>query len=431
MGEERFRNKKADIQVEVESAEKLSYILKLANERKQRVRVKQGGAAVPINLEKTVSERMLIVDLRRMNRVELHKESGYVEVEPFVRQQDLNAFLSPYGYEFPDVVPPVTLGGIVSINMSGHLVDSHSEKLGDHILGLEVVLPTGEIIETGTKALRKISGIDLTRLFIGSQAIFGVLTKIRLRLIPKPLEKAWMVASFDSAVELASAVIRVLNGSLGFYPRKLEFIDATFLNDRLGGDEFEGSVLIAETAGDSPGGAKWKMDKLTKAVSEQARYIKVIEEDEWNRIWEARAGLTPKTVIKGTDRLTGGTFDPPLQNLVETIKALYDFRAKFRGVHPDTLLFFMGHIGGPTVHVQLRCPFSWSKEKRLQVTKKFMRDTIQIKLKYATTMGDGGPILPTHRAWFRAHYGEKYYGLIWKLKAIFDPNHILNMDRLE
>jgi len=149
-----LRSKESSTLVEVESAQEIAAILKKANEERMPVYVRQGSGYITLDLPRPEPPGSLILDLRRLRWIRPDLDAAYVEIGPAVTERELNDALAPHGFSYPELVGPVTWGGLVSLNTSGRSVDPYVRKPGDYLLGLEVVLPTGEIVHTGTRAQR-------------------------------------------------------------------------------------------------------------------------------------------------------------------------------------------------------------------------------------------------------------------------------------
>lgn len=189
--------------------EEISEILKYANGKKIPVFVRCSGTQ--LNGPSRPHTPGIVLNTKRMNSFEIIEEGGYFECEPGVRCKDMADALKTKGYYLP-VYPGsqviASMGGLISNNTSGHLTDPYTGKPGDYVHGLDVVLPTGEIIETGTVGLRRPAGTDLTKFFVGGDGLLGVIVKIRMRLLPL-LPRAYGVAVFEDLEALAKGVQRM------------------------------------------------------------------------------------------------------------------------------------------------------------------------------------------------------------------------------
>ncbi|MEE8359049.1 MAG: FAD-binding oxidoreductase [Candidatus Hydrothermarchaeales archaeon] len=165
--------------------EEIVEIVKFANENKVPI-IPRGAGTNPCG---EVVGRAIILDLTRMNKIkEINPKDMYVVLEPGVVLDELNAVLKEKGFFFPPDPASsrvCTLGGMVSNNSSGlHAVKYGTTK--DYVLALEVVMPDGSVINTGSRAVKSASGYDLISLFVGSEGTLGIFSEITLRILPLP-----------------------------------------------------------------------------------------------------------------------------------------------------------------------------------------------------------------------------------------------------
>jgi glycolate oxidase len=167
----------------------------------------------------------IVVSFERMNRIIEIDEDNYVAVvEPGVQLDQLDAELAPRGLVYP-VFPgenSASLGGNVNTNAGG----MRAVKYGvtrHQVLGLEAVLPSGEVITTGGKVVKISSGYDLTQLIVGSEGTLALVTKAYLKLYPRPAHAATVLAPFSTLDTVTEAVPKVVASGVG--PLILEYID--------------------------------------------------------------------------------------------------------------------------------------------------------------------------------------------------------------
>lgn len=173
----------------------------------------------------------VVLPLTRMDRImEIDTENCWAVVEAGVRNQTLQKALAPLGYWYPPDPASLlvsTIGGNVAENAGG----PHCLKYGvtsNHVLGLEVVLPGGEIIYTGSFA-RDSSGYDLTGLIIGSEGTMGIITRAMLRISPLPEATVTTMALFESCWDAAVTVFEVIKAGLN--PSVLEMLEEKMLKE--------------------------------------------------------------------------------------------------------------------------------------------------------------------------------------------------------
>jgi glycolate oxidase len=167
----------------------------------------------------------VVVSFQRMNSIlEIDEETHLTVVQPGVQLDQLDAALARIGLAYP-VYPgeySATIGGNVATNAGGMQAVKHGVTR-HHVLGLELVLATGEVIRTGGRVVKASSGYDLTQLVIGSEGTLALVTEATLKLVPRPAFRATVLAPFPTLDEVASAVPQVI--ASGLAPSILEYID--------------------------------------------------------------------------------------------------------------------------------------------------------------------------------------------------------------
>src|SRR5690606_16189731 len=174
------------------------------------------GAVV---LSMTAMDQILEVD--RTNRIAV--------VQPGVVNAVLAKALAEHGLRFPPDPgswESSTIGGNVSTNAGGMCCVKYGVT-SEYVIGLEVVLSSGEVLRTGRRTPKGVAGYDLTRLFVGSEGTLGVITEITLALRPVAEESLTMVAVFDTTASAGDAVARI--AAAGATPSLLELLDRTHL----------------------------------------------------------------------------------------------------------------------------------------------------------------------------------------------------------
>ena len=189
-----------------------------------------------------------------MNKIlSISIEDRLAVVQPGVVYASLENALAPYGFFFPP--DPAsgkvsTLGGNVATNAGG-VKGAKYGTTRDYVLGLQVVLPDGRIMRTGSKTMKSVSGYDLTRLFVGSEGTLGVVTEVTLKINPKPTTTSTALATFDSLEDAGRAVSQIMYS--GILPSVLEILGRETLmainkNTDLHLPEVD-ALLLAETDG--------------------------------------------------------------------------------------------------------------------------------------------------------------------------------------
>lgn len=238
----------------------------------------------------------VVVALTRMNRIlELDVRNRVAVVEPGVVNLDLSAAVEPYGLYYapdPSSQRACTLGGNVAENAGG----PHCLAYGvttNHVLGVEVVLPEGEIVWLGGKT-RETPGFDLRGVFIGSEGTLGIVTKIALRLLSKPEATRTLLAIFDEVDHASEAVSAMI--ARGIVPSALEMMDREIIRAvepalHVGYPLDAGAVLLIEVDGLREAVAEQGAAAREICVAQGAREVREAEEaSERERLWAGRKG---------------------------------------------------------------------------------------------------------------------------------------------
>ena len=276
------------------STEDVSRVVALAY--KHGIRVVARGAGTNLSGGSVPSQGGIVLQFSRMNNIlEIDIENQRVVVEPGVVTLDMKNVLAGYGYIYqPDPASEkvTTLGGNFAENSGG----PHCLKYGvtgNHVLGAEVVLANGDVVEVGGKALDN-PGYDLTGLLVGSEGTLGIITKITLRIVPKGEAVKTMMAVFNTLEDGGKTVSDIIAD--GIVPATLEMMDNLTIKAvegafNLGLPLDAAAILLIELDGLKDG-----MERLAERVMEICRKNNVREvkaakdEAERTKLWAGRKG---------------------------------------------------------------------------------------------------------------------------------------------
>jgi glycolate oxidase len=298
----------------------------------------------------------VVLSLERMNRIlEIDEANLLAVVEPNVITGDLQDAVEKVGLFYPPDPASLrlsALGGNAAENAGGPRAFKYGTTK-PYILGLEVVLPTGEIIETGGKVVKNVVGYDLTHLIVGSEGTLAIITKIILRLVPKPPVQATLRASFADVESAVAAVTNIIRARV--IPATLELIDgesleavARNLNVRSLAPEGTGAILLLEVDG-GPAAVLEEAARVEEAcvaagANEVLRARDEVERDElWRVRREISYSLKMITPLKfNHDVVVPKGRIPELFALVRRIKEQYRLRIPC-----------FGHAGDGNIHVNI------------------------------------------------------------------------------
>jgi len=212
-----------DVVVKPETTEEIAKILSLANEKKIPVTPRGGGTGISGGCVPVSSG--ILLSLEKMNKIlEIDEENCVAVVESGVILADFYKAVESVGLYYP--IYPGEIGATIGGNVATNAGGMRAVKYGvtrHFVLGLEAVLPTGEIIKTGGKYVKVSSGYDLTQLICGSEGTLAVVTKIIIKLLPRPKAKATLFVPFKSIDDGIKTVPIILRS--GVIPVTIEFLE--------------------------------------------------------------------------------------------------------------------------------------------------------------------------------------------------------------
>jgi glycolate oxidase len=415
----------------------VSKIIKYANQHKIPIYIHGAGTAFK-GSPKPKRPGSILLSTQGLTTIDPHEEDMYYELGSGVNLYELEKLFATQGYMLPMTIGSKfasTIGGAVSINTIGHMVDICVGKIIDYVMGVEVVLPNGEIIETGTRSIRRPAGLDQTRFFVGSEGLFGVITKIRLRVLPAP-RRAYVVAFFRELSDIARAFQR-------YYKEKLppplygELIDkvaaeAPFQLRGLGKPpgHMALAINISHTQEDADRQATEtiRIFKAENAIDS----FQVVSKEQQTNYWDARDNiLNILQASEGSERLVMvGAVESsvPLSRLAEAVEYL-------NGGHDyadlkKTKLFIYGHVGTCDLHGMWVAPVSMPLEERAKIAKQAVQLESDINIRWGCASGEIGQTA-SRMPFYKKRYGLAAHGMLIDIKKAVDPNNILNPGNLE
>ncbi|MCX8496015.1 MAG: FAD-binding protein [Akkermansiaceae bacterium] len=413
-----------DLVVFAESTADVSAVLRFANERKIPVTTRGAGygyvgGCVPV-------EGGIVLSTVRMNRIlGMHPEDGVAIVQPGVITKDLQDAAHAVGWEYPPdpaSLKECSIGGNVATNAGGPRCLKYGVTRS-YILGLEVVLASGEVLRTGGRLHKNKTGFDLLGIFTGSEGMLGVVTEITVRLIPKPVSRAMLAAIFPEFEMAAAAVQAILHA--GHLPSALEITDSFTLaaaRKKLGADVFpQGNAhLIVEVDG-RPAAVVAEIDELQRLLGEVgATFIeRAPDEASCERIWKLRREFSFSLRDTGLTKLN--------EDIVVPRSKLVELVAFARQLEQETgiPIACFGHAGDGNIHTNLMVRDYENPEVRAHA------DAVLDRL-FSWVLDHGGAITGEHgvglakKPWIRKALGEVSYASHRAVKSALDPNGILN-----
>ncbi len=415
-----------DLVVLPSSAEEVPRILKLANQYRFPV-IPRGsgtgltGGSIPIS-------GGVVLSFTRMGRIlEIDPKNLIAVVEPGVITFVLQEEAAKYGLMYPPDPASYkysSIGGNIAECAGG----PNSLKYGvtrDYVLGLEVVLPTGEIINPGVQTMKGVVGYDLARLFVGSEGTLGVVTKIILKLIPLPEAKATILALFAEVDEAAEAVSATVAARI--VPSTIEFMDRASIRcseqaNPMGISPEIGGLLLIEMDGDKDSIAR-QAEKVRQIMLDHKAVDCRLTEDpkEADKLWQARRTLSQALYNVAPLKIAEDVV-VPRSKIPALIHSLEEMSQRF-GV---PILSF-GHAGDGNFHVNIMIHDTpEEREKAEEAVKEIFAEALRLG---GTLSGEHG-IGTSKSAYIHMELSPEIITTLKKIKQLFDPNNILNPGKI-
>ena len=409
------------------STEEVSRIMKVAS--REKIPVTPRGAGTNLTGGSVPTRGGITLSFTKMNRIlNIDKENRSAAVQPGVINMDFQKELAKRGLYYPPdpgSMAVTTMGGNVAENAGG----PRAVKYGvtkDYLLGLEVVLASGQVMRTGGKTLKNVTGYNLTQLFCGSEGTLGLITEITVKLIPLPETKRTLQAAYKNMSDAGKTVSKVFE--IGILPVALEILDKTFINiiedyTHLGLPREAEALLLIEVDGPETAVAP-QAERLTQLCREMgAHEIKVAKTvAENDEIWRARrsaygaeARLRPTAIAEDCT--------VPVGNLVPMFHEVAKIAEKYKLLIP-----VVAHAGDGNLHPQIL-----TDNRDAEEMKRVMKAIDEISIKAVEL---GGTLTGEHgigiakREILPLELGEAAMAITKNIKMAFDPLNILNPDKV-
>ncbi|WP_240374185.1 FAD-binding oxidoreductase [Bacillus piscicola] len=349
-------------------------------------------------------------------------------VSPSALAADINKAAEAHGLMYPPDPSSAhvgTIGGNLAENSGG----PRGLKYGvtkDYVIGLEFVTPEGEVIKTGGRTIKNVTGYDLTKLIIGSEGTLGVITKATLKLVPKPKAVRTLMAVFDDVENAGRAISKTLTS--GILPSKMEFMDqacciAVENYQPSGLPTDAAAVLIIELDGHPAALAEEASD--IEHIMKELGAKKIIvpqNEEEANRIWHARKQVSPATAqIKPTKVSEDATV--PRSQIAPMIERLQQIKEKYQ-----VELVVFGHIGDGNLHPNILCDKRNNEE--MGRVEEAVAELFETAIDLGGTLSGEHGIGTMKAPFMERELGAAGLDMMKRIKESWDPNNIMNPNKI-
>jgi len=413
------------------SAEEIAAVMKLANREKIPVTPRGAGSglsggAVPIH-----GGIVLLMD--RMNRIlEIDRENMMITVEPGVVTNEINQVLKESGLfyaGYPMSLETCFVGGNVAENAGGGKAVKYGVT-SRYVLGLEMVTPTGDIVQLGGKLVKDVTGYNMIGLMVGSEGTLGIFTKVILKLLPLPKANVDLLVLFKTPEEAIAAVSRVL--SSGAMPTAIEFMDQSafttscqYLNETIPYHQAGAMLLITVDGMDSI-----QVEREYEEVGEvclAAGAIEVYVADNYTtseRIWKVRRNIAEAFKVFSPHQSLEDIVVPTAQ-IARMVSGLIDLSRKWGCPIPC-----YGHAGDGNLHATPVMNPEWTLEEWHGKVPQIVTDMYKLTKDLGGTISGEHGIGHKRKKYMPLVVGEAYLGMARSIKRALDPNNVLNPGKI-
>lgn len=367
------------------------------------------------------------LSLERMNRIlSVHPEDLVAVAQPGVVLDALHQAAEAHGLFYPpdpNSSDWCTLGGTVAENAGG----PRALKYGvtrDYVLGLEWVLPDGQVLRPGRRTIKGVAGYDLVGLLVGSEGTLGVATEVTVKLLPAPRVVMTALLPFSSVAEAAHAVGQVLLS--GLLPRCLELLDDVALAAVRGQGypfpEGAGACVIAEVDGFSEAGTLAELEALA-AVSTRLGAREVVlasDRDQRARVWEARRLVSPALRALEGHKLSEDVV-VPRSRVPEAIA-----RFKAVGARLGLTVATYGHAGDGNLHTNVL----WRTPAQRPAVQAALAEIMAIAVELQGSITGEHGVGLAKRDYLPLELSRAMIDFQRSLKRCFDPQGLLNPGKI-
>lgn len=414
------------------TAEQIAEIVKLANS--ELIPITPRGAGSGLSGGAIPVFGGIVLSVEKMNKIlEIDLENMMITVEPGVVTNDINPPLEEHGLFFagyPMSLLTCYIGGNIAENAGGGKAIKYGVT-SRYVMGLEVVTPTGEIVQLGGKLVKDVTGYDLKQLYIGSEGTLGIITKAILKLVPLPKTTVDLLVLFKDPKSAIDIVPTVMTKG-GIIPTSVEFMDklcvktsCEYLNEHLPYQDC-GAMLLIEVDGTREDQVIEEAEIIGELCLENGA-IEVYVADNYTtqeRIWSVRRDIAEAFKVVSPHQSLEDIV-VPISEIAELIPEIEKISEKY-----DILMPSYGHAGDGNLHTTL------VKNPKMTMEEWYETEEKALKEFYAVVRSLGGTISGEHgigskrKPYMPIVTDDAQFDLMRKIKNALDPNNIMNPGKI-
>ena len=423
---------RADCLVRPGNAAEIAAIMKLANRERIPVTPRGAGSGLSGGAVPVMGGIVLLCD--RMNKiVEVDKANLTITVEPGVVTNEINEILRPDGLfyaGYPMSLETCFIGGNVAENAGGGKAVKYGVT-GRYVIGLELVTPTGEIVQLGGKRLKDVTGYNLIGLMVGSEGTLGIFTQITLKLMPLPRASVDLLVLFETADAAIAAVPKIMTAG-GIIPTAIEFMDQTsvrascdYLNETIPYRQ-AGAMLLITVDGSSREQVQSEYESIGELCLECGAMEVYVADNHTTseRIWRVRRNIAEAFKVESPHQ--------SLEDIVVPIAAIPNMVAFVQELSKkyDCAIPCYGHAGDGNLHATPVMNAKWTQQQWLDTLPKILTDLYKFTAELGGTISGEHGIGHKRKAYMPLVCSSEFIELMRAIKHAFDPNNVLNPGKI-
>jgi len=402
-------------------------VVKICNEEK--IPIVPRGSGTNLSAGTTPLNGGIVLTFKNMDRIiEIDEKNLTMTVQPGAVTQEVSQAAESVGLFYPPDPGSMhisQIGGNLSEN-SGGLRGLKYGVTRDYVLGLEIVLPNGEIIRTGGKLAKDVAGYDLTNLYIGSEGTLGIITEAILKLLPQPESKKTMLVLYHDLEAAAKTVSDIIANRI--IPVTLEFLDQATVKvvedfTRIGLPTEAQAVLLIEQDGPAELVARdiKRIEEICKENNAFDVSVAKTEEEASALTASRRAALTALSRLAPTTILEDATV--PRSEIAKMVKTITEIAEKY-----NLTICTFGHAGDGNLHPT--CITDVRNKEEIERVEKAFEEIFQKAVELGGTITGEHGVGAMKAPYLHLKMGESGIDVMRRIKQAIDPNNIMNPGKI-
>ena len=416
-----------DVVVLPTSAEVVQEIVNLA--RTNKIAIYPRGAGTNLSGGTIPLKKGIVISFQKMNKIlEVDAANLAAVVQPGVVIAALNAAVAPHGLIYPPdpgTVATATMGGSAAEN-SGGLRGLKYGVTKNYIMGMEVVLASGEKVRFGGKTVKNVTAYDFSNLFVGSEGTLGIITELTAKLIPAPKHRVTMMGIFKTLPDAGNAVAGIIKAQV--IPATLEIMDRMTIRTvedfaKIGLPTDAEALLLIEVDGMSEELVRAEAEAVMQVVRDNNGDLKTANTDqERDQLWTARRNALPALAsLNNTVVLEDATV--PRSRITDMLIACEEIGKKY-----NLTLGTFGHAGDGNLHPTILC--DKRNQEEIERVHKAVDEIFQVALSFGGTLSGEHGIGMAKMKYLGDELGQSGLNLMRSIKESLDPGYVLNPGKM-